>query len=75
MGSKTFYTQRDIEDLVAQGTTSLTLNDDVVLTDVARERAAELGLTLLDGPTAGQPSTGLAAIHGAILVPVIQSTL
>ena len=44
---KTFYTERDVEDLVARGVTSLEVNDDVVLTDLARDRAAEIGLTLL----------------------------
>lgn len=44
---KTFYTERDVEDLVAQGVTSLEVNDEVVLTDLARDRAAEIGLTLV----------------------------
>ncbi|KAA3645835.1 MAG: hypothetical protein DWQ07_11590 [Chloroflexi bacterium] len=44
---KTFYTERDVEDLVARGVTSLDVNDDVVLTDLARDRAAEIGLSLL----------------------------
>jgi len=43
---KTFYTERDVEDLVARGVTSLEVNDDVVLTDLARDRAAEVGLVL-----------------------------
>ena len=60
MGRKTFYTQRDIEDLVAQGATSLTLTDDMVLTDMARDRAAELGLPLLDGVATGLPPTNPA---------------
>jgi hypothetical protein len=47
MGSKNFYTQRDIEDMVAQGATTLTLTAEVVLTDLARDRANELGLTLV----------------------------
>ena len=47
MGSKIFYTQRDIEDMVGQGATALTITDDIVLTDMARDRANELGLTLV----------------------------
>lgn len=44
---KTFYTERDVEDLVASGVTSLEVTDEVVLTDLARDRAAEIGLTLV----------------------------
>jgi hypothetical protein len=44
---KTFYTERDIDDLVKQGVRSLIVDDDVVLTDLAYERARRLGLELL----------------------------
>ncbi len=44
---KTFYTDRDIEDLVKQGVQSLIVDDDVVLTDLAYEKAGRLGLELL----------------------------
>lgn len=44
---KTFYTERDIEDLVQDGTQSIIVDDDVVLTDLAYERARNLGLELL----------------------------
>lgn len=44
--AKTFYTERDIDDLNARGVTSLDVNDDVVLTDLARERALKYGLRL-----------------------------
>jgi hypothetical protein len=44
---KTFYTEHDIEDMVQRGTMTLTLSDDVVLTDLAYERAKRLGLKLL----------------------------
>ncbi len=47
MGKKRFYTERDIEDLAAQGINSLTINDDVVLTELGREKAAKLGLSLV----------------------------
>jgi hypothetical protein len=43
---KTFITERDIEDAYASGVTELELDDDVVLTDVAREKATALGLRL-----------------------------
>ncbi len=44
---KTFYTERDIVDLVKQGVTSLIVDDDVVLTDLAYEKARKLGMELL----------------------------
>ena len=43
---KEFYTERDIEDLFRQGVQSLEVNDDVVLTELAYEKAHKLGLKL-----------------------------
>jgi hypothetical protein len=37
--SKIFYTERDIDDMKARGVTSIDLTDNVVLTDLALERA------------------------------------
>ena len=45
--AKTFYTERDIVDLMRQGVRSLIVDDDVVLTDSAYEMARKLGLELL----------------------------
>ncbi|MCW5878978.1 MAG: hypothetical protein KIS80_08960 [Anaerolineales bacterium] len=45
--AKVFYTERDIEDLARQGVTSLTVTDDVVITDLAREKARRVGLQLI----------------------------
>ena len=45
--SKTFYTERDIEDLARQGVRSLVVDDDVVLTELAAEKAERLGVTLV----------------------------
>ena len=71
---KTFYTERDVVDLVGQGVRSLIVDDDVVLTDLAYEKARKLGLELLranDQPPAApvrpyiaklaSPSSGVAA--------------
>lgn len=70
---KTFYTERDIEDLARRGVISLVVDDDVVLTDLARDKAMKLGLELvrerppsaperpyitrMTSPSAVQPST------------------
>ena len=44
---KTFYTERDIEDLAKRGVISLMEDDDVVLTDLARDKAMRLGIEIL----------------------------
>lgn len=44
---KTFYTERDIEDLAKRGVISLLEDDDVVLTDLARDKAMRLGIELV----------------------------
>jgi hypothetical protein len=44
---KEFYTERDIEDMVKRGTLSLELNDNIVLTDLAYEKANKLGMRLV----------------------------
>jgi hypothetical protein len=43
---KTIYTERDIEDLAKRGVLSLVVDDDIVLTDLAREKAMLLGIGL-----------------------------
>jgi hypothetical protein len=61
---KTFYTERDIEDLLRQGVKSLIVDDDVVLTDLAYERARRSGLQLLrseDRPPAAPVRPYIAA--------------
>jgi hypothetical protein len=54
--AKEFYTERDIEELHRRGVTSLAVGDDIVLTDLAFERAGRLGVQLVrdrpDGPLA-----------------------
>ncbi len=44
---KEFYTERDIEDLFRRGVTMLETNDNVVLTQLAYERANRLGMKLV----------------------------
>ncbi len=46
---RTIYTERDLEDLARRGVKEIALNDDVYLTDVARERAEKLGIVLKSG--------------------------
>ncbi len=44
--AKIFYTERDIDDLKARGVDSLEVNDNVVLTDLAVERAMKFGIKI-----------------------------
>jgi hypothetical protein len=66
---KTFYSLEDIESLVAQGVRELIVDEDAVLTDVARDAATRMGLKLLPkdrGLTASTgPSPVVAAASGA----------
>lgn len=43
---KTFITERDIDDMKARGITSIDLTDNLVLTDLAVERAFKQGIAL-----------------------------
>ena len=42
--ARTFYTERDIEDLAKRGVQELEVNDGVYLTDLAREKMEQLGI-------------------------------
>jgi hypothetical protein len=56
--AKTFYTEKEIEDLVRSGQRSLVVSEEVVLTDLAYEKANKLGLELRrsDGPALSAPA-------------------
>jgi hypothetical protein len=54
---KIFYTERDIEDLVKSGATSLLIRDgSMVLTELAYEKAVKLGLILVKEMAENAPS-------------------
>jgi hypothetical protein len=53
---KEFYTERDIEDLFKRGVMTLEVTDEVVLTDLAYEKANRLGLKLLRGQPDNPPA-------------------
>ncbi|MHC1785404.1 MAG: hypothetical protein AB9891_22095 [Anaerolineaceae bacterium] len=74
---KQFYTEHEIEDMVKQGIQSLELNDNVVMTELAYEKAGKLGLKLVravENPPsapvrpyiARESQTGRPALAGAI---------
>ena len=79
---KTFYTERDIEDFAKQGVGSLEIGDDVVITDLARDKASRLGIELVrsnDKPPAAperpylaeSPSPSATSAKPASATPVI----
>lgn len=72
---KKFYTEKDIEDLFNSGTKSLEVADDVVLTELAYEKAKRLGLQLIsdsaDTPPAAPVRPYLADGHTLPAKPVV----
>jgi len=44
---KVIYTEKDIEDMVKRGSLSLEIDDNVMLTDLAYEKANRLGLKMV----------------------------
>lgn len=42
--ARTFYTERDIEDMSKRGVTEIEINDSVYITDLARETMDKLGI-------------------------------
>jgi hypothetical protein len=44
--AKTFYTERDIDDLKARGVDHIDVNDNIVMTDLAVERAMKYGIKI-----------------------------
>lgn len=79
---KQFYTEKDIEDLFHSGVKSLQITDDVVLTELAYEKANRLGFQLIsdraDNPPAAPVRPYLSEGHFAprakpTVAPVAQS--
>ena len=53
---KEFYTQKDIEDMFKRGVMSLQVSENVVLTELAYEKANRLGMQLLRDQADNPPS-------------------
>ncbi len=65
---KKFFTERDIEDMVSRGILSLELTDDVVLTELAYEKAERLGMRLVK-QTEQRPAAPVRPYISAALQP------
>ena len=66
---KEFYTERDIEDMFKRGVHSLLVNEDVVLTELAYEKANRLGMQLVRESPLEPPSAPLRPYISGILKP------
>ena len=53
---KEFYTEKDIEDMFKRGAMSLEINENVVLTELAYEKAGRMGIKLLRDKPDNPPS-------------------
>jgi hypothetical protein len=77
-----FYTEKDIEDLFNRGTRSLQVTENVVLTELAYEKANRLGLQLIsdraDNPPAAPVRPYLSQVQAAparaVVAPAAQGT-
>ncbi|MFP4235861.1 MAG: hypothetical protein ACLFUG_13175, partial [Nitriliruptoraceae bacterium] len=63
-----FITAHDIDDLIAEGHRELRIDASTRLTDLARERAHERGIALIE--TAGAAGTRTVAATTATTAPV-----
>ena len=74
---KKFYTEKDIEELVRSGVKSLEVCDDVVLTELAYEKAKRLGFQLVtdraDNPPAAPVRPYLSEKNPVQSKPVVAS--
>ncbi len=76
--AKTFYTERDIEDLQRRGVMVLDIDNDVVLTDLAREKALSLGIRLArngPSPSAAAPTNLPAANSQAEVIAKVKAAV
>ena len=75
--SKTFYTDKDIEELHRKGIKSLRVTDDVALTDLAYEKARRLDIQIisdyLDSPPAAPVRPYLSDMKPRLSKPVVAS--
>ena len=74
---KEFYTEKDIEDLFQRGIRSLQITENVVLTELAYEKANRLGVQLVsdraDNPPAAPVRPYLSEAGTARATPVVAS--
>jgi hypothetical protein len=72
--AKEFYTERDIEDMVKRGILSLQVTENVVLTELAYEKANRLGMQLLHEKPLGPPASSVRPYISQVQKPVTAVT-
>ena len=68
---KEFYTERDIEDLFKRGILSLNVDENIVLTELAYEKASRLGMQLIRSQADNPPS---APVRPYISQQIVQTS-
>ncbi len=71
--SRVFYTERDIEDLAKRGVKEVEVNDDVYVTDVAREKMEQLGIKAKS--VSSKSSASIPSITPTVLPPAPSGSL
>jgi hypothetical protein len=72
---KEFYTERDIEDMFKRGVMSLNVTENVVLTELAYEKANRLGLQLLHSQPDNPPSAPVRPYIAQKAIPPTQMAM
>jgi hypothetical protein len=57
---KIFYTERDIDEMKARGVTSLDITDNVVITELALERAMKYDMKINRGDSSSAPKASFS---------------
>ena len=70
---KTFITEHDVDDLKARGITCIEVTDNVVLTDLAVERAFKQGITL-KRPEQGQPPQAVPSLSANLVAAPVRDS-
>jgi hypothetical protein len=72
---KEFYTERDIEDMFKRGELSLNITENVVLTELAYEKANRLGLRLVRSQPDNPPSAPVRPYIAQKIAPAPSASL
>lgn len=72
---KVFYTERDIDEMNKQGIRSLDINDNVVITDLALERAMKYDMKMNRSNSGSAPKASLSgSVNLVAAYPRAEST-
>lgn len=70
---KEFFTEKDIEDLVRRGVTSLEVSENTVLTELAYEKAGQLGMHLLQAGADTPPAAPIRPYLSQVERPMVNA--